>query len=156
MAIAFQLTKYLASHGTTYDVVEHRPTISAKGAAQEARIPSDQVLKAILLRDKSGYVLAVLPASDRLDLGWIRIFLHRRVRLATEEEIAKLFSDCELGAIPAIGAAYNLDTLVDDRLADRPDVYFDGGDHRSLIHMNGADFWQLAANARRGRLGVTT
>ncbi len=155
MAIAVQLTKYLASHGTTYDVVEHAPTISAEETAQQARVSSDLVLKAILLRDKSGYVLAILPASDRLDLDRIRIFLHRRVRLATEQEIAKIFSDCEPGAIPAVGAAYNLDMLVDDRLANRSEIYFDGGDHRSLIHMNGADFWQLAASARRGPLSAT-
>jgi Ala-tRNA(Pro) deacylase len=113
------------------------------------------VLKAVLLRDEDGYVLAVLPASDRLDLGRIRIFLRRRIRLATEPEIAKMFSDCEPGAIPAIGAAYNLETLVDDRLTNDSDVYFEGGDHRSLVHMNGADFWRLAASARRERLGAT-
>ena len=73
MAIAVKLTKYLASHGTTYDVVEHAPTISAEETAQQARVSSDLVLKAILLRDKSGYVLAILPASDRLDLDRIRI-----------------------------------------------------------------------------------
>ncbi len=155
MAIAVQLTKYLASQGAAYDVVGHRPTISAEAAAQQARIPSDHMLKAILLRDKNGYVLAVLPASERLDLARIRIILRRRVRLATEVEIAQVFADCEPGAIPAIGAAYNLDTLVDDALADRSEVYFEGGDHRSLIHMNGADFWQLAASARRERLSAT-
>jgi Ala-tRNA(Pro) deacylase len=153
MAVATQLTKYLTTQGATYDVVEHQPTISAKEAAQQARIPSDQMLKAVLLRDKDGYVLAILPASERLNLGRIRIFLHRRMRLATEKEIAKLFSDCAPGAIPAIGAAYNLDMLVDDTLTNRPEIYFEGGDHRSLIHMNGAEFLQLAASARRERLG---
>jgi len=154
MAVAAQLTKYLATHGATYDVVEHQPTISAKETAQQARIPSDRMLKAVLLRDKHSYVLAVLPASERLNLGRIRISLDRRVRLATEEEIAKVLSDCEPGAIPAIGAAYNLDMLVDDTLGNRSDVYFEGGDHRSLIHMNGAEFLQLAASARHERLGL--
>jgi Ala-tRNA(Pro) deacylase len=153
MAIATQLLTYLATHGAAYDVVEHPPTISAKDTAHQARVPSDRVLKAVLLRDRNGYVLAILPASDRLDLGRIRVSLHRRVRLATENEIATQFSDCEPGAIPAVGAAYHLDMLIDDRLANRPDVYFEGGDHRSLIHMKGADFWQLAAGARRERLG---
>jgi Ala-tRNA(Pro) deacylase len=154
MAIAAQLLTYLATHGATYDVVEHPPTISAKDTAHQARVPSDRMLKAVLLRDRNGYVLAIVPASDRLDLGRIRISLHRHLRLATENEIATQFSDCEPGAIPAIGAAYHLDMLVDDRLTNRPDVYFEGGDHRSLIHMKGADFWQLAAGARHERLGL--
>jgi Ala-tRNA(Pro) deacylase len=154
MAIAAQLLTYLAAQGAAYDVLEHPPTISAKETAHQARVPSDHMLKAVLLRDRNGYMLAVLPASDRLDLGRLRISLHRRVRLATENEIATQFSDCMPGAIPALGAAYHVDMLVDDSLGNRPDVYFEGGDHRSLIHMKGADFWQLAAGARSERLGA--
>ncbi len=153
MAVAVQLTKYLTTHGVSYDVVEHRPAITAQEAAQQANIPSDWMLKAVLLRDNNGYVLAIVPASERLNLGRIRIFLRRRMRLATEKELAKLFSDCEPGAIPAVGAAYNLDMLVDDTVANRPEIYFEGGDHRSLIHMNGTEFLQLAVGARRERLG---
>lgn len=155
MTVAAQLTKYLASRRATYDVVEHQPTISAKEAARQADIPSDRMLKAVLLRDGNGYLLAILPASERLNLGRIRICLRRRLRLATEGEIARLFSDCESGAVPAIGAAYNLDMVVDDALANQPEIYFEGGDHRSLIHMKGAEFWQLAAGARHERLGLS-
>ncbi len=151
MAIATHVADYLAAHGVTYEVIEHQPTTSAMDAAQEAKIPTDHMLKAVLLRDKQGYVLALLPASHRLDLGRMRDSLHRPVRLATEAEIAALFTDCELGAIPAIGGAYNLDMVVDDALEGRSDIYFDGGDHRSLVHISGADFWRLAATARRER-----
>ncbi len=151
MTIAAHLADYLAARGVTYDVVEHQPTVSAMDAARLAQIPTDQMLKAVLLRDTQGYVLALLQASHRLDLGRVRDSLHRPFRLARETEIATLFTDCELGAIPAVGGAYNIGMVIDDALADRSDVYFDGGDHRSLVHISGADFWRLAANARRER-----
>ncbi len=151
MTIAAHVAEYLATRGVNYEVVEHEPTASARDAARQAKIPTDQMLKAVLLRDKQGYLLALLPASHRLDLRRMRDSLHRPVRLATETEIAALFTDCELGAIPAIGGAYNLDMIVDDTFAERPELYFDGGDHRSLVHVSGTDFWRLAATARRER-----
>ncbi len=154
MAIAAHVADYLAAQGVTYEIIEHQPTASALDAAQKARIPTDRMLKAVLLRDKQGYVLALLPASHRLDLGRMRDSLHRAVRLATEAEIATRFTDCQPGAIPAVGGAYDLDMVVDDALGDQSDVYFDGGDHRSLVHISAADFWRLAATARRERFGT--
>lgn len=151
MTIAAHLSHYLAAHDVTYDIIEHQPTSSAMEVVGQTRIPREQVLKAVLLRDKQGYVLALLPASERINLGHMRDLLHRRVRLATETEIANRFADCEMGAIPAIGAAYDLDMVIDDSLTEQPDVYFEGGDHRSLVHMSGADFWRLAGTARYER-----
>jgi Ala-tRNA(Pro) deacylase len=62
-----------------------------------------------------------------------------------------LFADCELGAIPPMGRAYGMETIVDDSLAEQPDVYFEAGDHVSLIHVNAMAFQRLMAGARHGR-----
>ena len=70
--------------------------------------------------------------------------------MASEEQIEMLFLDCEPGAVPAIGAAYGLNVVVDDSLARQPDVYFDGGDHANLVRINGASFEKLMADARHG------
>jgi Ala-tRNA(Pro) deacylase len=61
---------------------------------------------------------------------------------------ARLFADCDRGAVPPVGEAYGIPTVWDDSLGDLPDVYFEGGDHRTLIHMSGPDFAELMRGAR--------
>jgi Ala-tRNA(Pro) deacylase len=78
--------------------------------------------------------------------------LDRRLGLATEGELARLFADCEVGATPPVGPAYGLDVVVDDSLIERPDLYFEGGDHCTLIHVRGEDFSRLMAQARHARI----
>ncbi|HSH29029.1 MAG TPA: YbaK/EbsC family protein, partial [Thiohalobacter sp.] len=87
--------------------------------------------------DDQGYLMALIPATHRLDLQALDAHLHRHVELADEPELASLFEDCELGAMPALGPAYGLRTLVDRHLAEQPDIYFDAGDHERLVHVDG-------------------
>ena len=94
----------------------------------------------------------VVPATHHVDLGLLHRWLNRPFGLATEPELARLFEDCELGAIPPIGAAYGLETIFDDSLGERPDVYLEAGDHRTLIHVKGEDFVRLMAGTKHARI----
>jgi prolyl-tRNA editing enzyme YbaK/EbsC (Cys-tRNA(Pro) deacylase) len=67
-----------------------------------------------------------------------------------EDEIDATFSDCERGAIPAIGEAYGVDVVIDPSLVHQPDVYFESGDHEHLIRMTGDDFRGLMAQRTPG------
>jgi Ala-tRNA(Pro) deacylase len=67
------------------------------------------------------------------------------------KQVETLFLDCEPGAVPALGRAYGLNVVVDDSLAQEPDVYFEAGDHASLVHISGPSFQKLMADARHGR-----
>lgn len=151
MAIAMTLQKYLDDRGVAYEVVTHPPAMRMASAAEAAHLPDGCVAKSIVLEDDGGYVLAVIPASHRLQLGELHRWLDRRLGLASEDEIGTLFKDCEPGAVPPVGAAYGLEVVMEDDLAGQRDVYFEAGDHCSLIHVNAEDFRRLMADARRGR-----
>jgi Ala-tRNA(Pro) deacylase len=73
------------------------------------------------------------------------------VDLAGEEQVETLFPDCEPGSVPALGAAYGLDVVVDDSLARQQDLYLEGGDHAHLVHVSGIDFRKLTEGAQHGR-----
>ena len=73
------------------------------------------------------------------------------VNMASEEQIETLFLDCQPGSVPAIGAAYGLNVVVDDSLAQQPEVYFEGGDHANLVHVSGTSFRKLMTDSKRGR-----
>jgi Ala-tRNA(Pro) deacylase len=80
--------------------------------------------------------------------------LGRDVDLAPEDEIDQLFRDCAHGAVPPVGACYGLDVIVDDSIDEKPDIYLEGGDHQTLIHMSHAQFARLMADARHGHFSV--
>jgi Ala-tRNA(Pro) deacylase len=105
----------------------------------------------VVLKGEDGFMLAVLPASRHIDFGELRKELGRYVDVANEEQIETLFVDCEVGAVPALGAAYGLKVIVDDSLVSEPEIYLEGGDHASLVHVSGATFRELLADAQTAR-----
>lgn len=149
MAMAITLQEFFDSHPLAYDTVEHEYSLTGLRNAEAAHLPGDMVAKAVLLKSGARYLLAVVPATHRLDLGRLHKRLERHVGLATEEEVAQVFGDCEIGAIPPAGLIYDIDTIVDEALLAQPEIYFEAGDHQTLIHMNREDFGKLVGDATR-------
>lgn len=154
MTIALSLRTYLERKGVEYDLVEHRPTRSSISTAQACHIPAGSLAKAVVLRSRDGYLLAVLPASRRVRLDGLKAAFGEKLTLATEHELDQLIPDCTHGAVPAIGECYGLDVVIEDRVLEQPEVYFEGGDHTTLVHMGQAHFARLTSEARHGRFSA--
>lgn len=150
MAIAQTLKTFLDGHGVEYEVVKHSHTPSANRSAEAAHVPGDTIAKAVVLENAGHHLVAALPATRRLKLGRLHQTLGEHVGLATEAEMAELFPDCERGAVPALGSAYGMETLLDDTLANQDDIYIEGGDHESLIHLSGEAFRRVLGRVRHG------
>jgi Ala-tRNA(Pro) deacylase len=150
MGIALTLKQYLDGHHAPYDVMVHGHTATARQTARECEVPRSCLAKGVLLRDGRGYLLAVLPASRQLDRAELARLVDRPVELATEDETGTVFRDCAPGAVPPIGPAYGLETVIDERLMAEPEIYFEGGDHQSLVHMHGEAFQALVRDVRHG------
>lgn len=151
MGIAITLAQYLAERGVKYDIVEHPHAVTASESAKTSHISLNRLAKAVVLKGKDGFLLAVLPASGHIQFGQLCKQLGADVDMASEEQIETLFLDCEPGAVPALGAAYGLKVIVDDSLANEPEVYLEGGDHASLVHISGSTFQKLLADAQHAR-----
>jgi Ala-tRNA(Pro) deacylase len=154
MAIALTLERYLDARNVKYDVIAHAPTNSSMQTAKTCRIPGDRLAKAVLLRDDIGYAVAVLPASHHIRISELKKQFGSDVELATEYEAAELFQDCARGAIPAVSDCYGLDLVVDDSIDEQPEVYFEGGDHSTLVHMSAAQFAGLTSTARHANFSA--
>jgi Ala-tRNA(Pro) deacylase len=153
MAIALTLQEYLCDHGIDYELMTHELTKSASATAKASHVPADRVVKGVVLTREGGCVMAVLPASRKVRLDAIEDMLHCPVGLATEDEVSSLFPDCEAGAIPPLGAAYALECIVDKNLEGEGDIYFEGGDHRTLVHVTGQQFHDMMRDALHGHIG---
>jgi len=150
MTIAQTVQKHLKGRGIHYDVITHSPTGSSSETAQSAHVSGDRIAKGVVVKDSRDYMLAVVPGEHYLDVKSLGEHLQRDLEMADESELGKLFEDCKEGAVPALGLAYGLKTLVDEALLKQPELYFEAGDHESLIHVKEADFEVLMEGAEFG------
>ncbi len=152
MGVPITLAQYLVDQDIAYEVVPHPHSETALDSATAAGVTADRVVKAVvILEGEGGFMLALLPASHRIQFDELRRLLGDHVDIAGEEKVETLFVDCEPGAVPALGAAYGLDVVIDDSLAEQRELYLESGDHASLVHISGQNFRKLMAGARHGR-----
>lgn len=154
MSIACKVEHYMQQHGVEYDVITHAHSHNSMETAELAHVPGDRLAKSVVLEDDDGFVMAVLPSTCHVRLGRLSRELNRKLRLATETALPKLFGDCELGAVPPVGLAYGMTTVIDDSLADQPEIYFEAGDHERLIRMNRDAFMALMDHAGHARFAA--
>ncbi len=152
MAIASRVKWFLEVNRMRYETLMHRYAETSRDTAEAARVPRGKLAKGVLLEDEHGFVMPIIPADARVDIEKVNALFHRTLRLATEQDAESLFFDCEDGAVPPMGAAYGIPTVIDDRLLDLADVYFEAGTHVDLVHMDGADFFSLIPDANHADL----
>ena len=156
MAIALTLKQYLDDRDIEYDVMVHERTSTSWQSAKACHVPADCLAKAVVLSREGGFLIAVVPADCKVRLDAIRSFVPGAIAMASEDEIGELFPDCEAGALPPLASAYGMDVVVDGSFNDRPDIYFEGGDHQSLVHVRGREFRDLLSDAPHARIAEHT
>jgi Ala-tRNA(Pro) deacylase len=147
MSISNTVRSYLEGQSVPYEVITHRHTQSSMESAGAAHVDSDHLAKAVIVKEGDDYMMVVVPSDYRIHLGKLHRLLGREVGLATESEIVSLFPDCEGGAIPPLGTAYRLITLVDADLLKQSEIFFESGDHEHLIKVTGEGFTHLLGDA---------
>ena len=135
------VSDYLTARHVPHQVLEHRETITAQAEAQAVGRTPAEVAKTVVLHDGAAYLLAIIPASERLSLRRVRDVLgaSRRLRMATESEIRADFPGVEVGATPPVGPMLPVVELVDRRLLDHDSIVCAGGDHRHAIVLDPRD-----------------
>lgn len=138
---------YLDGVGVPYEVVEHRPATTASAEARAVDLPPDQVAKTVVLHDGSAYVVAAVPATRRLDLGKLRDLLGatRKLRLASEDEIARDFPSLEVGAAPPFGPMLPAAEVFDSALLAQERILCPAGDHRHSVLVDPRDVVRVTA-----------
>ena len=145
MSLAPRIEAHLSKVGVNYDVIQHPESHTSLASARLAKVPAQNMAKAVITHDGDNYRLCVIPATHQLvpELLDQHMGLSANYRLVHEDEIKALFDDCEEGAVPALGQVYGMPVIWDKSLEGLPDIYFESGDHRNLIHVEHAGFMQL-------------
>lgn len=152
MTMPMTLREYLSACDIDFEELSHPRETTTSRIAEASHVSGDRMAKAVMLHSDSGYRLAVVPSSCDADLEQLaRLFNEHKVELASEQQIMEHFRDCDAGATSPVGQAYGLQVYVDDMLLHQPDIYFDAGDHETLVHMSGREFDRLMHNSPHGR-----
>ncbi len=152
--IAPRLRHYLNGLKVPHDVIEHARTSTSGETAQVAHVPGDQLAKAVLLADDRGPVLAVLRSTHHVSVELLNRKLQRNLELVDERRLHDWFDDCAVGAVPAAGAAYGVDVVVDTSLEAPEEVFFEAGDHRHLVRVDADGFATIMETARHANFSV--
>ncbi|HEY8369444.1 MAG TPA: YbaK/EbsC family protein [Thermodesulfobacteriota bacterium] len=145
MAVTERLRRVLDEQHVDYQLLPHREAFTAQEVAQASRVPGRELAKTLVVReDGARYFMVVLPAPCRVDLAALgQARGTRKLQLASEGELAELFPDCEIGAMPPFGNLYDLPVYVDACLPRSADVVFQAGNHHEVVRMRYPDFERL-------------
>ncbi|MEE8364875.1 MAG: YbaK/EbsC family protein [Gammaproteobacteria bacterium] len=156
MAISSTLSKFLDQQKVAFDLIPHPHTSNSMDTARKAQVPGNRLAKAVVVKEDGNYSMVIVPSVEQVDLVLLREQIGHGVKLATEYELGELFPDCAIGAVPPVGAAWGLDTYLDECfLRDDEEVFFEAGDHEDLVRVTGDQFQKLLGNVRPGRYGHT-
>jgi Ala-tRNA(Pro) deacylase len=138
------VTRFLARRDVSYEVVDHDATYSAAAEARATDADPEATAKTVALRDRDGYRLAVVPASERVDVRRVRQLLGatHHLRLATERELERDFPAFEVGAMPPF-ATTPLTEIVDLRLLRHDRIVCAGGEHRRSVRMDALELLRI-------------
>lgn len=139
-----KLQEYLDSHHIKYESIKHSPSFTAQEIAASAHIPGKNMAKTVVVKIDGEMAMVVLPAPQMVRINHLKAETGaQEVELASEEEFKSRFPDCEVGAMPPFGNLYEMDTYVEESLADDQEITFNAGTHTELIRMAYADFHNL-------------
>jgi Ala-tRNA(Pro) deacylase len=144
MLMPRRLESHLEVKRIPYAMLFHTPTGSAQMAASAMHVPGKEVAKAVALKAGHRDVLAVLPASYRINFAKLSAIIGAEVKLMDEESFSELFSDCERGVISPFGELYGVPVYLDEALTEDPEIILSAGTHSDCVRMANVDFVHLA------------
>jgi len=138
------LREFLDRNRIKYVVISHSPAHTAQEIAASAHIPSQMLAKTVIVKMDGRLAMAVLPASELVDLNLLAdAAFARPVELAEEEEFGDRFPDCQLGAMPPFGNLYGMDVYVAESLTEDDEIAFNAGSYSELVRMAYPDYARL-------------
>jgi Ala-tRNA(Pro) deacylase len=126
-----------------FEAASHTETYTSVDEARALGIAADEVVKAVMLQSASGFRLAVVPASRRLDMKRVQQAVgDKHARLATEQELGRDFPGFELGALPPLGSLLSVPTYVDPEVMEHETIAFAAGSRTESVKARAEDLFR--------------
>jgi Ala-tRNA(Pro) deacylase len=142
MAIIKSLEKLLVGNKIKYKILEHRKVFTAFDATQTQHLKVSEVAKAVLLRGKKNFYLAVLPAGSNCDFKALSKLIGDKVSMAKEKDITKNLKT-KVGLIAPFGSLYKIPVFLDKKLAKNKKLNLPAGSYTESIELSVKDYTKL-------------
>jgi Ala-tRNA(Pro) deacylase len=144
MPILRKLKEMLDEAKVSYEVYNHPQAFTAQEVAASQHMSGREMAKVVILKVDRAMAMALLPAGRMVDVERVKNTLGAgEVRLATEDEFAALFPECEIGAMPPFGNLFGLPVYVDPSLEKDGEIFFNAGNHQQTVRLKYRDFARL-------------
>jgi Ala-tRNA(Pro) deacylase len=144
MSIPRRICDYLDSQKAPYEWLPHPQAFTAQEVAHSLHVSGKRLAKTVILDADGRLVMAVLPAAHRLIMPELKAALEvRHLEMLPEGELAKIFPDCDLGAIPPFGNLYGIEVWVDRTVEESGELVFTAGTHVDAVRMKYSDYAEL-------------
>jgi Ala-tRNA(Pro) deacylase len=153
-----RVREYLDANGVDFEETEHRGVITAQEVAAVEHESGWKVAKPVMIKLGNSVAMAIVPAPVQLDLDKARAGLGiSDIEMASEDEFAPLFPDCDVGAEPIFGNVYGVPVYMDRSLLQDDYLVFRDGTHMKTLKVATSDFVRLVhpGELDLGRLPAT-
>jgi Ala-tRNA(Pro) deacylase len=141
-----RIERYLVDHHLPFVHTTHVRAVAAQRFAAAEHVPGDRIAKPVVVRVDGELALAVVSATQRVDIDELaRTLGARRVELAPEQDFQGRFEPCEVGAEPPL-RLFGLPIYVDAALARTSRLVMRGGTHEDAIEVD-TDEWMRSERA---------
>ncbi|NOQ80468.1 MAG: deacylase [Gammaproteobacteria bacterium] len=132
-----KLKHFLDEQDAKYVSINHSRAYTAQEIAESAHVSGNDFAKVVMLKADEEMVMAVLPATDKVELKLLRQVLGvRNVIFADENDFQDHFPGCEVGAMPPFGNLYGIRVILAQTLCSSTSISFNSGVHTEVIQMD--------------------
>ncbi len=148
MAFAYAVELLLHRLGITYELHTLYRHTTPHAAASQLGFTLDALARALLLHDRAGPVLAILPANRQLELSTLRRHLARPQLLPLPAGLLRHHRiHYPAHSLPPLAQLHQLTTVVDLHLVQPPQIWLSTGIEGQLICLASEPFCRLQGNA---------
>jgi Ala-tRNA(Pro) deacylase len=134
----------LTARGIPFEEMHHPPAFTAQQVAAREHVSGHRMAKVVAAVVDGRAVELILPASRRVDLERVKEVLGAKdVRLASEEEMGRVFTGCEVGAIPALRHWEGVTVLMDRTMPVDGDLVIQAGTHTDAIRLPLREWFEM-------------
>src|SRR3954467_3798278 len=138
-----KLLSLLRGEGVEFRLTHHDAVTTSADAAAVRGAELRSGAKAMLVKGKTGFVLAVLTADRKVNWKLLAPLVGGKgARFANDDELRDV-TGLTKGAVPPFGRLFGLRTIYDRSLLDVETVNFNAGTHTDSIAMSRADLLRV-------------
>ncbi len=145
--------EYLSRLKVDHECVYHAPAKSTYDIADKLGVPLAQLAITVLVSDRQGSMLVVLPAQQGLDFEALNLQLNRQISLASSGHYRAHLKSFPATLLPPWHHLFRLPLIVERSLCELEHVYLPSGSDTVSFKLSQAAFQQLIQGCSKARFG---